>query len=75
MELFSHLHDQREEFESAYGRALSWEELPNRRACRIAEYREDGSVTEEDRYDEFIDWFLDAGTRLRTALSAVNLPA
>jgi hypothetical protein len=32
-------------------------------------------VTDENRWEEFIDWFLDAGTRLRSALSAVNLPA
>ena len=75
LELFEHLRAQQTELEAAYGRPLSWEELPNRRACRIAEYQEGGSVLDEDRYDEFIDWFVDAGTRLRTALSTITLPA
>lgn len=57
-----------------YGRPLEWEAPPNAGACRIAEYREDADVTFEDRYDEFIDWFLDAGARLRRALSAVEPP-
>lgn len=30
--------------------------------------------THAAQYDEFIDWFLDAGTRLRSALTAVTLP-
>lgn len=71
-EIFEHLARQRTLFETEYGRPLQWEPLPNARACRIAEYREDADVTFEDRHDEFIDWFLDAGARLRRALSAVG---
>ena len=68
-ELFERLHERRAEMETAYGRPLSWEELPNKRACRIAEYKEGCSVIDEERYDEFIDWFIDAGSRLRSSLN------
>jgi hypothetical protein len=72
--IFEHLSRQREAFEAAYGRPLQWEALPNARACRVADYRDDADVTFEDRHDEFIDWFLDAGVRLRRALSAIEAP-
>ena len=72
--LFQHLLDQREMFEDQYGRTIEWEALPNARASRIADYRDDADVTFEDQYDEFISWFFDAGVRLRRALSAVELP-
>ncbi|MFV1989738.1 MAG: DUF4268 domain-containing protein [Acidimicrobiales bacterium] len=72
--LFEHLSLQRELFEANYGRAVEWEALPNARACRIADYRDDADVTYEDRHDEFIAWFLDAGERLRRALASMTLP-
>ncbi len=63
-----------EQLEVSYGRKLEWEELPTKKACRIAEYREGCNVGDEDRYDEFIDWFLDAGARLRSAIDGVPTP-
>jgi hypothetical protein len=74
LELFEDLHDQEEALEEAYGRRLSWEELPKRRACRIADYREASSVTDDASYDEFMDWFVDAGERFRVALAGIRLP-
>lgn len=72
--IFEQIEQQQELFENEYGRPLEWELLPEKRACRIAEYREDADVTLEDRYDEFIDWFFDAGVRLRRSLSAIEPP-
>lgn len=72
--IFECLSQQQELFETEYGRPLQWESKPNARARIIADYREDADVTMEDRYDEFIDWFLDADERLRRALSAIELP-
>ena len=72
--IFEHLSQQQESFETEYGRPLQWETLPNSKACRIAEYKEDANVIMEDRHDEFIDWFFDAGVRMRHALSAIELP-
>ena len=72
--IFECLLQQRESFEAEYGRPLQWETLPNSRSSLIAEYREDANVAFEDRHDEFIDWFFDAGERMRRALSAIELP-
>lgn len=72
--VYDHLNAHRDVLEQRYGRALSWEPLPNRRASRIADYYEEADVTETDRHDEFIDWFFDAGQRMREALAAIPPP-
>ena len=57
--------------EQRYGGELEWEELPDKRACRIAEYGVgDGADVEE--HDGYIDWFLDRGERLRAALAGLE---
>lgn len=68
-ELFERLATQKDLIESAYGKELSWERLPGRRACRIADYRP-GDVTQGDAFDGYIDWFFDSGSRLRAAIDA-----
>ena len=75
LEIFEHLRGQQEQFESSYGRPVDWEELPQRRACRVADYRENSSVADEAQHGEFVDWFLDASVRLRRALAALGPPA
>ncbi|WP_171042199.1 DUF4268 domain-containing protein [Sinomonas gamaensis] len=55
--------------EEVYGAPLTWEDLPNRRACRIADYSV-GEVTNGDAFDDYIDWFFDTGARLRAAVDA-----
>ncbi len=72
--IFKHFESHKEAFEVEYGRPLQWEDLPNARASRIADYRDDADVMFEDRHDEFIEWFLDAGARLRRALAVIDLP-
>jgi hypothetical protein len=64
---FAALLARRSEIEAAFGGELSWEELLGRRASRIAAYR-DGDVSSTAEYDDYIDWFIDTGTRLRAAL-------
>ena len=61
--------------EDAYGRPLFFEELPGKRACRIADYRGGADVTDIDNFDEFIDWFFDSGARLRKALATIDTDA
>lgn len=56
----------------AFGGELEWQELTNRRACRIVSYGE-GSVSEVDRYPEFIEWMIDTHARMRRALEAANV--
>lgn len=60
----------KEELEKAYGRPLQWEQLPDKRASRIADYT-NADVTQEGRHDEFINFLIDAGERMRRALNAV----
>lgn len=68
--LFAALMERRAQIEASYGGALSWEELPERRASRVADYA-DGDVTRADEHDRYIDWFFASGKRLRAAISAV----
>lgn len=75
LEMFEYLHAQRDSFEAAYGRPLQWEDLSGYRVCLIADYRENSSVTDEAQHAQFVEWFLDAGVRLRRALAAVDPPA
>jgi hypothetical protein len=70
--LLQALLEQRDEVEAAYGRGLSFEELPGKRACRIADYSE-GDVEEIERYEVFIDWMMDAGQGLRKALAIAKV--
>ena len=65
--LLKHFEAQKGAIETEVGGTLSWEELPNRRACRIATYR-DGDVLNVDMHDQFIDWLFETNARLRMAL-------
>jgi hypothetical protein len=76
MALFEQLAAMKDEIEASYGTPLVWEDLPGKRACRIADYGQgdvsNGDRFDEygDRFDEYVDWFFDTGSRLRTAISA-----
>jgi hypothetical protein len=69
--LFELLRDHKETIEAAYGLPLEFDPIEGRRACRIAAYREDGDIEDEDQWTAYLDWFLDAGERLRRALATV----
>jgi hypothetical protein len=76
VEIFEALRTRQEGIERAFGGALSWEDLPERRACRIAAYKDDScSVLDTDRHEEFIDWLLNTGAQFRSALGNARLPA
>jgi hypothetical protein len=65
--LFEALRAHQNEIEASFGEPLSWEDLPGKRACRIAVYGI-GDVAETDKHDDYITWFIESGTRLRAAL-------
>lgn len=69
VELFIRLASKKHLIEETYGGPLVWEELPGKRACRVADYAI-GDVVNGDSFDEYIDWFLDSGDRLRKAVNA-----
>ncbi len=68
-ELYERLYAQREAIEQRYGRPLAWEPLPGKGASRVADYV-DGDVMNADQHATYLDWFIDAGDRLRRALKA-----
>jgi hypothetical protein len=68
-ELFESLAANKHELEGRYGGSLCWEDLPDKRACRIADYGH-GDVSNGDQTDHYIDWFFDTGSRLRAAIDA-----
>ncbi len=71
VELFERLAARKQLVEQVYGAPLTWEDLPGRRACRIADYRS-GDVTDGDEFSAYIDWSIDTGTRLREACDAAR---
>jgi transcriptional regulator with XRE-family HTH domain len=70
LELLRDLEANRGLIETAYGHPLEFEDPGReRRAVRIAEYRE-GHISRSDEYDDYIAWFIDRGTRTRNAINA-----
>lgn len=56
---FHWLHERRVEIEQAFGDELTWEELPDARACRIAYYMPGlEKCTDTSRWDVQHDWLL-----------------
>lgn len=53
---FANLHAQRERIEAQLGYELDWQELPDAKAVRIAVWRPDSPLEEEDRWPEYLDW-------------------
>jgi transcriptional regulator with XRE-family HTH domain len=70
IELLNDLEAHRHVIENAYGARLDFEDPGReRRAVRIAKYR-DGHISHPDKYDEYIEWFVDHGIRMRRAMDA-----
>ena len=65
---FQSLHQQSELVETIYGSELSWEKLPDRFACRIADYSM-GDVTKVEDHDAYISWMIASQERLRQAIN------
>jgi hypothetical protein len=66
--IFDALYVHKAAIEEKFGEPVQWESLPHRKACRIVICTA-GDVTQSDAYDHYIDWFIQAGTRLRDALT------
>jgi hypothetical protein len=59
------------ELEAAYGAALTFEPLAGRKGRCITE-RRPGAIEQTEAWDEYIEWFIDAQTRLRKAIAAIG---
>jgi hypothetical protein len=57
-ELFHHLHEMKEQIEEELGQGLDWNELPNRKACRIKSYL-NGDFTDQENWPSQHAWLLD----------------
>lgn len=53
---FSELLSMKNDIEGQLGFALDWQELPEATACRIEVRRDDSSIEDESRWDEYCDW-------------------
>lgn len=70
LELLRDLETHRELIEAAYGHPLEFEDPGReRRAVRIAEYRE-GHISRTDEWSDYIEWFIDRGSAARRAIDA-----
>lgn len=68
-EVFHQLESKRDAIEAVFGGALSWEELPGGRACRVCERLESAVDLDDDStWSPFIDQMVDAMIRLDTAV-------
>ncbi len=70
--LFDALREQKGQLAAAYGRPLTFEDLPDRASCRIADYRDDSDVATVQEHGAYVDWFVDFGDRFRRALGAIE---
>jgi transcriptional regulator with XRE-family HTH domain len=70
LELLHALEANRALIEKTYGGPLEFEDPGReRRAVRIAEYRE-GHISRTDEWSDYIEWFIDRGTAARRAIDA-----
>jgi hypothetical protein len=58
-EFFDQLHRRREPIEAELGPALSWERLDDKRASRIAAYRQGSIGADDPTLTETRDWMID----------------
>jgi hypothetical protein len=56
--MFQALRAQHANIEQALGFELDWQELPHAHACRIATWRQDSPIEDEDQWSAYLDWFV-----------------
>ena len=62
---FKALAAQKEAIEREFGEPLEWQELPGKKACRIATFRRDTDPSDEAARDEQHAWMLSKMERFR----------
>ena len=71
-DVFDWLFERREKIEAEVPQEIDWDRLDGNRACRIAVYfRDEVRVTEEHRWPELIDWFVETLGQLKAAFDPV----
>lgn len=70
---FARYEDRRSEIESDFGAALSFQPLPDRKACRIAIYRPGpADVLNTEEHVVYVEWFMTTFERFRAATQAAR---
>ena len=69
--IFAHLETQRPTIEAELGLEgqLDWQPLPDRKACRIAIYKETGSLDDREQWPASYEWLLDWAEKFRTVFA------
>ena len=66
--IFDELAKEKAKFEAAFGEALSWERLDERRACRVATYRPGNIDETHEELKEIKEWVIDRLLKLKKVL-------
>ena len=70
---WSVLEAKRADLDGAFGAPLVYDDLPNRKGCRIGTFRQDGeSIDDTVAWPEYLAWFEDTQVRLREAVASVG---
>ena len=64
--IFRELENQKDEIESVFGRELDWQELLDKKGCRVCVYFQDHGLTDEENWDEIILFLADNLKNLMT---------
>lgn len=64
------LRAQAAEIEKEFGEKLDWQEMENRRACRVALYRKGSIMDPQDKLDEYMAWGIEKILRFRQVFDA-----
>ena len=67
LRMFDQLEERRNEIEFEIEQSLSWERLDNRRACRIATYREGSITDDQDTLEGIRNWMVENLLRFKKA--------
>lgn len=63
--IFQKLHEQKDNYNSKFSAELNWQELPDKRACRVSiDYSESG-LLEEEQWSKVIDFLAENITKLK----------
>ncbi|WP_029889554.1 DUF4268 domain-containing protein [Polycyclovorans algicola] len=65
---YANLTPHKEKIEADLGFALDWQELPDSLACRVAVWYPDVALTDESRWQEYLDWFVKTATKMDAVL-------
>jgi len=57
---------QKEQIEREFGDVLDWQDLENRRACRVAYYRSGSILDPQEKLDEYLAWAVEHVRKLKT---------